>query len=33
MSRSIDLNLIAMDIEKNIVFAVEEETTLEEVSD
>lgn len=33
MSRSIDLNLIAMDIEKNIVFAVEEDTTLEEVSD
>lgn len=33
MARSLDLNLIAMDIEKNIVFTVEDTITLEEVSE
>jgi hypothetical protein len=33
MSRNIDLNLIALDIEKNIVFTVEDSITLEEVSE
>ena len=33
MNNGIELNLIAMDIEKNIVFTVEEETTLAEVSE
>ena len=32
MSQGIDLNLIAMDIEKDIVFTVDADTTLEEVS-
>ena len=33
MSRSIELNLIAMDIQKDIVYTVEEGTSLEDVSE
>lgn len=33
MSRSIELNLIAMDIQKDIVYTVDQDTLLQEVSE